>query len=169
MSESTSRKRGRPSRNERVEEDNAPRGATRTKKRVAIDGNRSPQAIAEEYEDPNYHRCFVADYPESPGNVQMYIDAGYEFVDESAVEVEVTTVNKASKYGHVVARAGRDGVVSYLMQQPMEYWLEDEAVRNEKIDAKDPAIHLQDLAEEFSNTGTTGYIHKNTQINRVPV
>lgn len=85
--------------------------------------------------DPKFHYRWVND---EPGRIAYVMSCGYVFVEPHEVGYESNTENKVSFLGG----DNRDGskMNTYLMKQPMEYFLEDSAALQGKVDKIDEAI-----------------------------
>lgn len=108
--------------------------------RVPINGRRdilSVKGIPE-----NLHACWVADYPENPGeNLQRYLEAGYDFWTKDDVKVGDRHVNRGSQIGAKISRPGGNGVTLYLMVCPMDVY-QDECRRiSVEVDAKEATMY----------------------------
>jgi len=88
-------------------------------KRVSINGLRDILTVDMEL-NPDFHYCWVNDY-----NVHKYTRSGYSFV-EQVKSVGEDTANRASQVGSRVSKAVGNNVTAFLMQIPMEYYLEDQ-------------------------------------------
>lgn len=89
--------------------------------------------------DPAYHYRYFND---SPGRIQRALDAGYTFVEPEEVGKDPREGREENKVA-IYAGTQTDGVTplySYLMKIPMEFYLEDDAVKNLNLDSIDAAI-----------------------------
>lgn len=81
--------------------------------------------------DPNFVYRWVID---SPGRIQRFVEGGYEVVQED-LEVGQKTVDRGSKLGSAVTKAGGSGQTLVLMRIPKEWYDEDQLAKQAQIDA----------------------------------
>lgn len=120
-------------RNEHVEERPA-RGETRAERphRVPLNGDIDILTVKGIRED--MHPCWV-----NQNMVPRFQAAGYTFVDYD-VSFGTFTVNQGNPLGARHVRDVGAGQYSYLMEIPMEYYLEDEEARLKSIDAGEASL-----------------------------
>lgn len=97
---------------------------------------RGPQAIGGE-KDPNYHYRFVND---TGSRIDLFKQAGYEFVDDTELTVGDSRVSDPSALGSGKRVISNDGTVSYLMKIKKEYFDEDQAAKAAHLDEQEEAM-----------------------------
>src|SRR3990167_3127945 len=102
---------------------------TTRKERIPVNGTRDILTVAGK--DPNYEYRWVLDMP---GRVDYFKQAGYEVVTED-LEVGQESVDRGTKVGSVITQASRDGRTLVLMRQKKEWYDEDQAAKQAKVDA----------------------------------
>lgn len=103
--------------------------------RVPIHGDRDRLSI--EGQEEGFHYCWVNDY-----NVPKFERAGYEFVEHPVI-IGDRRVDAASSTGVKHSLAVGNGVTAYLMRCPNEYFDQDMAALNEKIDSSEAAMYAE--------------------------
>lgn len=106
-------------------------------RRTRAYGPRDILAVANQ--DPNYVYRWVSDDPSRPGRVERLKEIGYEVVTGD-VEVGDKAVDRNTKVGSAVTRVGGGGVTLVLMRIPKEWFDEDQAAKQEKVDAQERAM-----------------------------
>lgn len=98
--------------------------------RVSIQGRRDVLAVKGQEE--GWHYCWVNDLIGNvEGNIDRYLDGGYEFVTH-AVVVGDRKIDNASQIGGKVSKAVGNGVTAYLMRCPEEIYFEELALMNQE-------------------------------------
>ena len=97
---------------------------------------RGPQSIGGE-KDPNYHYRFVND---TGSRIDLFKQAGYEFVDDAELTVGDSRVSDPSALGSGKRVISKDGTTSYLMKIKKEYFEEDQAAKAANIDEQEEAM-----------------------------
>jgi hypothetical protein len=98
------------------------------KKRVPV-GLRDPMALSKDL-DPNFNYRFVRN---TPGRVDKFIEGGYEMVTGDA-RIGDPNIAKASNMGSAFSIASGDNADRvFLMRIPKEYYDEDHAAKQAKI------------------------------------
>jgi hypothetical protein len=82
-----------------------------------------------EQKDPNYHYRVVNDVP---GRLTMFQQAGYEFCATERRVVDKGVAEGEAADTRVVVNSGQ-GVKSYLMRIPLEFYNEDQARKIEAV------------------------------------
>lgn len=118
-------------------------------KRTPVGGPRDILTVADQ--DPNYVYRWVLDVP---GRVQRFVDGGYEFVQGNP-EVGQNAVDRGTKVGSTVTRAGGSGQTLVLMRISKEWYDEDQKLKQESIDALENSMKAE--AEE-GNYGSIQFI-----------
>lgn len=115
-------------------EDSKPSSLNRSDRpaRIPIHGYRNVLDVTGQ--EAGWHYCWVNDY-----NVDKYQDGGYEFVTHE-VTVGHAKVNSGSQVGAKVSKAVGNGVTAFLMRLPEEYYNEELAALNEKVDASEETM-----------------------------
>ena len=103
--------------------------------RVPIHGDRDRLSI--EGQEEGFHYCWVNDY-----NVPKFERAGYTFVEHSVV-IGDRRVDAASSTGVKHSLAVGNGITAYLMRCPNEYFDQDMASLNDKVDSYEVAMYEQ--------------------------
>lgn len=118
---------------------------TPSRRRTAAEGLRDFLSVVNQ--DPNYVYRFASDDPARPGRVEKLQELGYEIVLDGDVEVGEPTVDRRSKQklGTAVTRPGGGGITLVLMRQRKEWFDEDQAFKQAKVDAQEEAMR-QDIA-----------------------
>jgi len=125
--------------------------------RTPLDGPRDILAIPNK--DPNYHYTVQ---PENFAELARFIEAGYEFVTDP-VKIGDPTVNKSDRIPGVgtALTIGYKGVTYYALRQRMEWWLEDKASEEKRIQEQ------ENQAAEPTNEG--GYGGVKQTLDNLPV
>lgn len=106
-----------------------------TKKRV----ERTPiaaQSVLNSESRPGFHRRYVNDYA---GRIDMFLKAGYTFVknegNEGTGQVQDPSVLDSSCIRKVVNKTLQEGMgrLAYLMEIPLEWWEEDQQLKDNKV------------------------------------
>lgn len=119
----------------------------RPSKRVPVSGSRDILTV--DNKDPDYHyRWVVAGENENGIRLQKFIRGGYEFVSADDVEVGDDSVYKSSNVGSIVRIPSGDGMYSYLMRIKREWYEEDRANSQKKIDDVEKSIYRTRNQEE---------------------
>jgi len=132
---------------------------TETKKRV----ERTPiaaQSVLNSESRPGFHRRYVNDYA---GRIDMFLKAGYTFVrnegNESTGQVQDPSVLDNSCIRKVVNKTLQEGMgrMAYLMEIPLEWWQEDQQLKDNKT------IELENEIDPTQSTKayTYGGVFKN--------
>lgn len=113
---------------------------TPKRKRIPVSGNRDILTV--QGKDPNYVYRFVNDVP---GRIAKFQAAGYEVVDHDATIGGVTVDSSKGTDSTKSKIVGQDrltgnAVEAYLMRIPKEYYEEDQAAKQQKIDEKEIAM-----------------------------
>lgn len=116
---------------------------TPSRRRTAAEGLREMLSVLNQ--DPNYVYRFVADNPAKPGRVERLQELGYEVVPEADVEVGEATVDRRTKQklGSAVTRPGGGGLTLVLMRQRKEWFDEDQAFKQAKVDSLEDAMRAE--------------------------
>jgi len=103
--------------------------------RVPMSGSRKRMHIDEEFQDPNYHYAWINDQRDLLFRAKR---AGFENVLTSEIPSWGTRdVDSANPTESVISMPVGQGVIAYLMKQPMEFYLEDRAEMDALIDARE--------------------------------
>ena len=118
---------------------------TPSRRRTAAEGLRDFLSVLNQ--DPNYVYRHAADDPARPGRIEKLQELGYEIVLDGDVDVGESTVDRRSKQklGTAVTRPGGGGITLVLMRQRKEWFDEDQAFKQAKVDALEEAMQ-QDIA-----------------------
>lgn len=95
------------------------------RKRIPIDEQRRKLVFSKK--DPNFYYRVVnfKNDGTGQGNVQRYLDAGYEIVKDDSGLGDYVGKDSEQKTNTVVSRGVGSGTVGYLMRIPIEFRLED--------------------------------------------
>lgn len=114
---------------------------------------------------PGYYRRVVNDDPQNPGRIQMFLDAGYEFVQGDATGGPQQS-GDPSKMSTRVSKQVGGGVVGYLMEQPMAYREEDLALKHQKIEESEADMR-RSLTGAAGRYGKVSINEKTEEVNPV--
>lgn len=106
-------------------------------KRTPVGGARDILTVSGK--DPNYVYRWVID---TPGRIQRFTDGGYEVVQESP-EVGQRTVDRGSKLGSAVTKAGGSGQTLVLMRIPKEWYDEDQLAKQAQVDSLEATMRQE--------------------------
>jgi len=123
---------------------------TPRKKRVPIATRNKLKAQARE----GYHRRFFNDVDDRIAEAEA---AGYEKV-KGDVSTGDQHVGAGSKKGSCVAKSVGGGITAYLMEIPQEYYDEDQAAKQAKIDKKEMGMVKNINPREAGEDGTYGKV-----------
>jgi len=151
------RGRGRP-RKTPLNANSEQEGLTNKRKRVSVDGQRD--RINVQGKDPNFYYRWVKDSSDTGSRILTFIRAGYDFVKPDEVDgIGADTFFQTKQGGTVIRETAGNGDWLYLMKQPMEYRLEDEATKAKKVNDQEA------IATEAPDGGDMFY-GNNIQIKR---
>ena len=121
-------------------------------KRIPMSGSRMRMHIEESEKDPNFHYAWIND---TGGLLQRAQMAGYEHCTRAEFPSwGERGVDSSDGTGTVVSQDVGNGVIAYLMKQPMEYYEEDRRELDGMADARE--ADLKKLLD--SGNGTYGKI-----------
>lgn len=109
-------------------------------KRTPVGGHRNILTVANK--DPNYVYRWVLD---TPGRLEAFKEGGYEVVTKD-MDVGDSTVDKASQLGSAVTMV-RGVSTLVLMRIPKEWYDEDQAAKQEEIDALEATMKAPEAAD----------------------
>lgn len=141
----------------------ASRGRTSTKskraeahvKRVPMSGSRKRMHIDEEFQDPNYHYAWINDQRDLLFRAKR---AGFENVLVSEIPMwGVRDVDSANPTESVISMPVGGGVIAYLMKQPMEFYLEDQAEMNKMVDDREVDMKKELNSKEDGQYGSVEF------------
>jgi len=98
---------------------------------------RGPQTIASGQLEPGYHYRFVNDVG---SRIENFKAAGYELVTDESLTVGDSRVSDPSRLGSSKVVTSNDGTKSYLMRQKDEFYEEDQAAKQQRINEQEKAI-----------------------------
>jgi hypothetical protein len=87
--------------------------------------------------DANFEYRIVND---SGDRIQQFLDAGYELVDASTVQVGDKRVNAATPVGSKAQVSVGKGEKAFVMRIPKEFYIEDQLTKKARIDALEHSI-----------------------------
>jgi hypothetical protein len=113
--------------------------------------SREPLHVNPSYITPGYHGFWAID---REGELQKYLDAGYRFVERKTTIGQGSVNDSAGVEGRVTRTAG-GGYTHYLMEIPEEWYLEDQAMLEDRIvEMEDQILGVNQLEGEYG-TGAT--------------
>lgn len=133
-------------------------------KRVPVSGLRDIMTVTNQ--DPAFVYRWVQDTGEAGGKVLKYKRGGYDFARTDSGETHTVgddAVYRSESNGSIIRLPTGGGQYSYLMRIPREYYEEDQAAKNEKIDALESTItgtgHPD--GEDFGQYGEVKFVKPN--------
>lgn len=105
------------------------------KKRRTPVGQR--QILSVKGKDPNYIYRFVNDVGD---RIPQFLDGGYEFVDKEDHRIGDNRVNNATPEGSRAQASVGGGVKAYLMRIHKDYYVEDQKVKQDRVDELERSI-----------------------------
>lgn len=106
---------------------------------------------------PGYHRRWVND---TGDRIQIFINAGYTPVQEQGADISDLRAQDPSKMGNsLVRKAVGDNLYAILMEIPLEFYNEDQKLKQDYIDEKEQSY---DPTRKVTST-TYGAVYKKTQ------
>ena len=123
-------------------------------KRIPVGSARDILTVANP--DPNYHYRWVLDDPKRPGRLQRFLTGGYEIVTDD-VEVGQKAVDRSNKkLGSAITRPD-GGSTLVLMRILKEWYDEDQAAKQEKIDDLEATMSRDSKEGRIPGTSEAGY------------
>ena len=110
---------------------------TKRVKRTPVGGPRDILTVSDK--DPNYEYRWILDVP---GRFERFKEGGWEPV-QADLEVGQKTVDRGSKIGSVVTKAGGSGQTLILMRIPKESYNEDQVAKMAQIDALEATMQAE--------------------------
>lgn len=95
--------------------------------------------------DPKFHYRWVRD---NPGRIQRFQEGGWEVVTDD-LEVGQNTVDRNTKLGSGVTKASGDGGVLVAMRIPKEWFDEDQAAKQAKLDAMEATMKQEAMLGRY--------------------
>lgn len=92
--------------------------------------------------DPNYEYRIVNDVED---RVTQFTDAGYEFVQDEAVEVGDKRVSSGTNMGSVKQMSVGGGTKAYVMRIKKEWYEEDQRAKLKQVDLQESSIKQKAL------------------------
>lgn len=124
----------------------APSGRTRRNPLT----NRGKLSVARK--DPNFEYRFVND---DGDNVQDKIDNGWEPVEKSETQVGDKRVESSNSEGSIVRVSVGQGKKAVLMKIPKDWYDEDQAIKQEAVDATENATKQEALSGTYGKVEIT--------------
>ena len=87
--------------------------------------------------EPGFHYRIVND---TGDRVQQLIDAGYEIVDASTVQVGDKRISSVAPEGSKAQVSVGGGVKGFVMRQKQEWYDEDQAAKQARVDQQEESI-----------------------------
>ena len=116
---------------------------TKRVQRTPVGGPRDILTVLDK--DPNFSYRWVID---SPGRIQRFLDGGYEVVQGNP-EVGQNTVDRGSKLGSAVTKAGGSGQTLLLMRIPKEWYDEDQVAKQKNIDELEASMKAEARKDRY--------------------
>ena len=118
--------------------------------RVPLGGFTGPLSLNDESKDPEMHYSWALDDSEDGSKIERRLQAGYEFCspDENLVAGN-SSVYKSVQAGSIVRVPAGQGRYHYLMKIPQEWYEDDKARGQERVDATENSLHEQSKKEGF--------------------
>ena len=110
---------------------------TKRVKRTPVGGPRDILTVANK--DPNYEYRWVLD---AVGRLERFKDGGWEIV-QGDPEVGQKVVDRGSKIGSAVTKAGGSGQTLVLMRIPKEWYDEDQTAKMAQVDALEATMRAE--------------------------
>lgn len=143
------RGRGRPRKDERVEQRVRPN-------RVPVSGHRDILTVVGKDDDFVYR--WVLDKQEDGSRIQRFALAGYDFVQSENVRVGQDSVYQTKNVGSIVRKPSGDGQYLYLMRIPKEWYQEDQDAKARVISEKEGSIARERNPEDKGDDGQYGSV-----------
>jgi hypothetical protein len=102
--------------------------------------------------DPGYQYRVVND---KGGNIQRYLDAGYEFVEADDVKIGDTRVGAPTATGSKAEAHVGGGLKAFVMRIPNEYYNEDQAAKEDHVAATEAATKEKALSGTYGELKIT--------------
>lgn len=147
--ETPKRGRGRPRKDERVEQRVRPN-------RVPVSGHRDILTVSGKEDGYSYR--WVLDKQEDGSRIQKFLNAGYEFVQSDAVRVGQDNVYQTKNVGSIVRKPSGDGTYLYLMRIFTEWYEDDQAAKEHELKIKEGAITRERDPENKGDDGQYGTV-----------
>ena len=106
-------------------------------KRVPVSGSRNILTV--DNLDPSYNYRWVND---TDGRIKRFTSGGYEHVNDD-VAVGDKTVDSAKGAASVISKDVGAGVTAYLMRIKREWYEEDKAAKQRKVDEQEESMKRQ--------------------------
>jgi hypothetical protein len=131
-------KRGRPAKGTTASRGDHVTGS-RPPERIPLDGSRTRLAIDETKTDPAFHYKWINDVDDK---IQRYMQAGYVNVgaEEGLIIGQRSIDASTGELASVVSRDGGKGITVYLLKQPIEFFNEDKAAKEEATERRADAL-----------------------------
>lgn len=118
--------------------------------RVPLGGFTGPLSLNKERLDPEMHYSWALDDAEDGSKIERRLQAGYEFCnpDENLVAGN-SSVYKSVQAGSIVRVPAGQGKYHYLMKIPLEWYKDDQAQGQKRVDATENSLHEQSKKDGF--------------------
>jgi hypothetical protein len=114
-------------------------------KRVPL-GRRNVLTVSGLKDQDEFHYHWFNDVDE---RLQQCIEAGYEFVGKSGLQVGDKTVESARGTDSITKKGVGGGKVAYLMRIPMEIYKEDQANKQREVDLLDANLKAPEVDGKY--------------------
>jgi len=91
-----------------------------------------------------------------PGRIEKFKSAGYELVESA--QVGDSSVDGTHNSSGVVSRDMGKGVTAYLMRQNMDWFKEDQAAKQRRVDETEDSIRRPKVESQNSKDGNYGEV-----------
>ena len=122
--------------------------------RVPLDGYRDILTV--QGKDKDYSYRWVNDKNEEGHRIMRFKQAGWEFVEATEVHVGQSAVYKSDNIGSIVRYSAGKGDYLYLMKIPKEWYDEDQAAKQERINDQEKSITRPRNPDNASDDGQYG-------------
>jgi len=102
-------------------------------------------------QDPNYHYRWVSDSDKTGDRIEQFKAAGYEVVPRGTHKVGNSRVQAASPEGSVETLSVGGGITGVLMRQKKEFYDEDQAAKQERVDATEESLRKPTLDGQYGH------------------
>jgi hypothetical protein len=106
--------------------------------RIPVASSRAPLTV-KGFDHKNFVGRWVADLE---GRIQMFLDAGYEFVQKDEIKKAGEDTVETSRKGldSRISKPGGRGVQLYLMRTPRTFWEEDRKAKDIEVDRTEEGL-----------------------------
>ena len=111
----------------------------RPPERIPLSGSRTRLSLDESKLDPAFHYKWIND---DGDKIQRFMNAYYELVSaEEGIEIGQRSIDTSTgELASVVSRDVGGGKTAFLMKQPIEFYNEDKAAKEEAVNRREDAM-----------------------------